>query len=97
MNLLIQLQLSNYDKKGRWILECDSGYQMCIGRVRHLLKLKPDIVIDILGPKRDTLITQPEFISPDIFTNVNVNWIEIDLIPNAVITRFDFDFDNIAA
>jgi hypothetical protein len=97
MNLLIQLQLSNYDKKGRWILECDSGYQMCIGRVRHLLKLKPDIVIDILGPKRDTLITQPESISPDIFTNVNVNWIEIDLIPNAVITRFDFDFDNIAA
>jgi hypothetical protein len=41
--LLIQTQLSNYDTNGFFILACDSGWQMMLGRVREILKLVPDI------------------------------------------------------
>ena len=91
MKLLVQLQLSNYDAKGAFILEADSGYQMCMGRIREMLKLVPDMEIDVLGAERYQLLTQPEDINPDIFATKRVKYIGIRIIPNALITRFDFN------
>lgn len=93
--LLTQLQLSNYDSNGNFILECDSGFQMAMGRMRELLKICPDLTIDVIGPLRGRLWTQPECIIPDLFKNRRIRWVEIDILPNALATRYDFNFDQI--
>lgn len=96
MKLLAQLQLSNYDSKGTWILEADSGFQMVFGRIREMLKINPELNIDVLGPRRNTLRTQPEHIVPSVFETNRVNWIEIDIVSNALVTRYDYNFEQIA-
>jgi len=96
VRLLVQTQLSNYDASGTWLLECDSGWQMCIGRVRELLKLSRDLRVTVLGPKRDRLRTQPEDVSQDVFGDVRVSYVEQRLIPNALATRYDFDMLDMA-
>lgn len=97
MNVLVQLQLSNYTLDGTWLLECDSGYQMCFGRIRELLRLHTGMRFDVLGPHRGALRMQPETISPDVFASGRVRWIEIPIIANALVTRYDFNFTAIAA
>lgn len=94
--ILIQTQLSNYDSTGTWILECDSGWQMMIGRLRELLKLRQNISVFITGPQRNTLKTQPEVVSHDVMCDSRVHYIPITLIPNALATRFDFNVLEIA-
>lgn len=93
---LIQCQLSNYTREGIFVLEADSGWQMMTGRVLEFLKLSPKMTIDIIGPCRFQLRTQPEKLNPTIFSGSRVRYIEIPIIPNALATRYDFDFDGIA-
>jgi hypothetical protein len=100
--MLIVTQLSNYDSNGKFILEADSGYQMMMGRVRELLKLVPDLHIDITGPYVDFMnpsdrqvITPPWYINPDLFQTGRVRYIENWIRPNALATRYDFDFESI--
>jgi hypothetical protein len=94
--MLLQLQLSNYDTSGMFIMECDSGSQMMFGRIREILKIIPDIQIDVLIPKRNKLRTQPEQITPELFETGQVHLIEIDILPNALATRYDFNFEVIS-
>jgi len=103
--LLVQLQLSNY-ANGKFVLECDSGYQMAMGRVREMLKHNPDLHVDIMGPVIDDMdgpdsnfiqtVTRPENINPDIFSTGRVTYRQHWIKPNALATRYDFDFDGIA-
>ena len=114
--LLVQTQLSNYDTKGKFILECDSGWQMVMGRVREMLKLNPDLQVDVMGPRLyDSLderytqvITAPKEVNPDMDWNYlqafvdptketrgRLNYIQHEIIPNALATRYDFDFDKL--
>lgn len=95
--LLVQLQLSNYDSNGTFILEADSGFQMCFGRIREMLKLNPELVIDVIGPKYLQLRTNPQQIVPDLFKTGRVRWLETFIIPNALATRYDFDVIEIAS
>ena len=95
MKLLAQLQLSNYDTHGKFLLECDSGFQMVFGRIREMLKRNPELRIDVIGPRRSTLRTQPESILPELFLQGKINWIEIDIISNALATRYDFNFTQV--
>lgn len=103
MKLLIQTQLSNYDVQGHLILECDSGWQMCINRAREMLKLNPTLRIDIMGPKTEQLITHPYDINPDLWNkhgpegDNRLRYVEHRIIPNALVTRYDFDWNGIAA
>lgn len=108
--MLIQTQLSNYDREGKFILEADSGWQMCMGRVREMLKLVPDLYIDIMGPMRDEddmdrqgqLITRPDAINPDLWNkhgeqgDGRLRYVPHYIIPNALATRYDFDFEMIS-
>ena len=115
--LLVQTQLSNYDTNGKFILECDSGWQMVMGRVREMLKLNPDLQVDVMGPRLyDTyvenasqVITMPKDVNPDMdwhylyaYTDPTkesrgrLNYIQHDIIPNALATRYDFNFDKLA-
>ena len=95
MNLLVQTQLSNYDTSGKFILEADSGWQMVMGRVRTLLELNPEIQVSIMCPERDQLATQPEGVNPDIINDSRVKCLHHRIIPNALATRYDFDFAGI--
>lgn len=95
--ILVQLQLSNYDSSGNWILEADSGFQMCFGRIREMLKLNSKLLFDVIGPTRNTLRTQPEDIVSDLFSTGKIHWIETSLVANALATRYDFNIREIAA
>lgn len=104
--LLVQTQLSNYDTKGNFILECDSGWQMVMGRVREMLKLNPDLQVDVMGPQLDQLITKPRDVNPDLdwhylYAYVDptkedrgrLNYIQHQIVPNALATRYDLNFE----
>ena len=90
-NLLIQVQLSNYDTHGKFILECDSNWQIWAWRSREMLKLNPELHIDLLIPAREQLMTQPEDFAPEAFESGRLHIIEKYTIPNAPATRYDFD------
>src|SRR5580692_3672277 len=87
--LLVQTQLSNYDREGKFSLECDSGWQMVMGRVREVLKLRPDIYVDVMCPSVEQLITQPETLNG---VSDRVQYLRQTVVPDAPVTRFDFDF-----
>lgn len=93
--LLVQTQLSNYDSKGKFILECDSGHQMIMGRVRELLKLNPELVIDVMVPQLETVVTLPQDINPDLPWNDRLFLIEHKIVPNALATRYNFNVEEI--
>lgn len=95
MHILMQLQLSNYDANGTFILEADSGHQMVMGRIREMLRLSPDTTFDVLGPMRSQLKTQPEDINSDLFSLGSVRWLSWPTESNALITRYDFQTKNI--
>jgi hypothetical protein len=89
--LLIQVQLSNYDTNGKFILECDSNWQIWAWRSREMLKLNPELEITLLIPAREQLMTQPEDFAPEAFESGRLFIIEKHTIPNAPATRYDFD------
>lgn len=111
--LLIQTQLSNYDTHGNFILECDSGWQMVVGRAREMLKLNPELQIDVMGPivykdfERPQVITPPHLINPDLNWNYlyayppantqreRLNYVQHQIIPNALATRYDLKLDSL--
>lgn len=88
-HLLIQTQLSNYTKEGKFVLECDSGWQMCISRARELLKLIPDLVIDITGPSVEQCITSP--FETKLLNDPRICYIPMYVPPHAVLSRHHFD------
>ncbi len=111
MRMLIQTQLSNYDTKGKFILECDSGWQMMMGRIRIMLRMVPDLHIDIMGPDTESsglerkhwqVMTDPVDVSPNLWEKYGpegedrLRYIDHRIIPNALVTRYDFNWTSIA-
>jgi hypothetical protein len=94
--LLVQCQLSNYDPNGKFILEADSGFQMVMGRAREMMKLLPNLYIDVMLPYDADVITHPYEIYPDLFMSGHMKIIQHEIIPNALATRYDFDLRKIA-
>jgi len=93
MRILFQTQLSNFIN-GKVGLAQDSGWQMCVGRIREMLKLSPDLKIDITGPRLEQLVEGPAKINPDLFTKDDrVIYKAHRVIPNALATRYDFNID----
>ena len=89
--LLIQVQLSNYDTNGKFILECDSNWQIWAWRSREMLKLNPELEIDLLIPGAGQLMTRPEDFAAEAFGSGRLRLIYKHTLPNAPATRFDFD------
>lgn len=100
--LLVQTQMSNYNAKGKWILEADSGFQMVMGRIRQMLKLNRDLHIDIMVPESENCITSAEDVYKDLWHQYGadgdqrLNYIEMPVIPNALVTRYDLPWTQIA-
>jgi hypothetical protein len=95
LRILVQTQLSNYDTNGLFILEADSGWQMVMGRVREMLK-DPDVrQIDIMCPSPAQLKTLPNQIYPLFKNDSRVRYIFHKVVPNALATRYDFNFEKL--
>lgn len=96
--MLIQTQLSNYNREGKFDLACDSGWQMVIGRARVLLDLDKSMFIDIMCPFFKDCIASPLTINLDLFEKFRsrLRVLQHDIIPNALSTRFDFNFDGLS-
>ena len=94
--VLMQMQLSNYDTQGRYILECDSNFQLTVGRTREWLKHDPTLHIDILVPNGYQTLTSPENLTEGIpgFAE-RVTFIRQKLTNHAIKTRYDFDFEHV--
>ena len=99
--MLVQTQLSNYDTKGKFLLECDSGWQMCINRCREMLKLDPELHIDITGPLLEAprqVINDPAQINSELWDahgpdgDGRPQYRPHNIISNALVTRYDFDW-----
>jgi len=95
MKLLVQTQLSNI-VNGRFDLSCDSGWVMCTGRIREMLKLNPELEVDITGPYYHQLVDLPISTNPDLFSSGHVRYLQHRVFPNAIATRYDFDFVHMA-
>ena len=83
--LLIQTQLSNYDISGKYILECDSGWNMMIGRIIEILKHNETLKIDILVPVDEQVLTKPEEI---VSQYANFNRVKFPPTPITVGSKF---------
>lgn len=104
--LLVQSQLSNYDTRGKFLLECDSGWQMCIGRVREMLRLNHDLDITMMGPivtgDKRQVMTHPHDINPDLWERYGdrgenrLHYFEHAIVPNALATRFDLNWTTLS-
>lgn len=94
--LLIQVQLSNYDTKGKFILECDSNWQIWAWRSREMLEINQELEIDLLLPLREQLMTQPEDIAPEAFKSGRLRTLHTRVLPNAPATRYDFNMMELA-
>ncbi len=101
--LLVQTQLSNYDSRGKFILECDSGWQMAMGRVREMLRLNPQLKIDVMCPSLhladaevSQVVTSPYVLNADLVATGRVRFIQHWIEPNALQTRYDFNVSGLA-
>jgi hypothetical protein len=80
-----------------FILEADSGWQMVMGRVRTMLAANPCLTIDVMMPLLDDVITSPAEINPDIVVGHDrLRFIEHEIMPNALATRYDFNWKHVA-
>jgi hypothetical protein len=99
--LLVQTQLSNI-VNGKFDLACDSGWQMTINRVREMLKLNSELEVTILGPLFSQLVDAPSEVDQQLWDKYDANgecrlvYVEISIIPNALLTRYDFDVHELA-
>jgi hypothetical protein len=57
--LLIQGQYSTYNAAGKFVLEADSNWGIWSWRAREMLKLNPELEIDLLIPDSSQLLTHP--------------------------------------
>lgn len=101
--LLIQTQLSNYNTQGKFILECDSGWQMVMGRVREMLKNNRNLHITVMCPEIGTqVVTPPYDINRDLWDQYGfygenrLLYLDCKVIPNALVTRYDFDWKSLS-
>ena len=106
--LLVQTQLSNI-VNGKFDLACDSGWQMTINRCREMLKLCPDLHIDIMGPalgdsEHDPtcqVVESPHDVTPDLWEKYGyvgakrLKYLGENILPNALVTRYDFQWFNV--
>lgn len=70
---------------------------MTLGRARVMLKLNPELEIDIMCPGAGQVVTAPEDLNRDLLMMYRgrLNFKHHKIIPNAPATRYDFDMDGV--
>jgi hypothetical protein len=107
--LLIQTQLSNINYvQNRFDLACDSGWQMVMGRVREMLRLNPELHIDVMCPYWDLdgqcqVVQPPQEVYPSLWAahgpqgDQRLRYFEHWIETNALVTRYDFDWHGLSS
>lgn len=97
MKLLVQTQLSNI-VNGKFDLTADSGWNMCMGRIREMLKQNPELEIDVTCPLWNQLVEggAPWNTNWDLYATGRVQFIQHYVIPNALATRYNFNFEEMS-
>ena len=90
--ILWVLQLSNYTTDGKFILTADSNWQIFITKAAQIKRLAPDVRIDVLVPEESNCTENIEQLLEDASVSDTINPIRIPIVPNALVTRFDFPF-----
>ena len=93
--ILYQLQLSAYDTLGRFILSADSNWNIFVQKCVQLVKLDPDIKLDVLVPESRNLLEDPDLILRELGVRKNVSLVPLPIRPSAVITRYDFPWSDV--
>lgn len=109
--LLVQTQLSSIDANYKFVLEHDSGWQMSINRIREMLRLNPDLVIDVMGPRcaelgdgfTSQVKTEPWDVNPDLWNehgadgDNRLRYVGVEVVPHALAARFDFKWTSVVS
>jgi hypothetical protein len=108
--LLVQTQLSNINyKHNKFDLACDSGWQMVMGRVREMLRLNKDLDITVMCPimenegyEKSQVVEHPVDVCKVLWKqhgcdgDNRLHFFGHNVLPNALVTRFDFDWAGLA-
>lgn len=108
--LLIQTQLSNINyKHNKFDLACDSGWNMVMGRVGEMLARNPDLDITVMCPimedegyEKNQCVDHPVDVCKVLWEkhgpdgDRRLNFFGHNILPNALVTRFDFDWSGLA-
>jgi hypothetical protein len=91
--ILYQLQLSNYDAKGQFILTADSNWQIFVTKMLEMVKVDPDILVYVLTPNAMDCLESPGTLLMDLGLLNNVKVIQLPIAANALRTRYDFPWE----
>jgi hypothetical protein len=108
--LLVQTQLSNINyKHNKFDLACDSGWQMVMGRVREMLRLNPELDVTVMCPimedegyEKSQVVAHPVDVCNTLWERYGadgedrLHFFGHNILPNALVTRFDFDWSGLA-
>lgn len=93
--ILWQLQLSSYDSFGKFILTADSNWQIFALKAAEMVKVDPNIKIDVLVPFNQSCTEDLTKLLLEHGLGSNVELVELNIASNALQTRFDFDWSHV--
>ena len=93
-HILWQLQLSA-TYKGKFSLEMDSNWNVFIMKAREMLRIDPTLSIDVLVPYHENCVEDVSQSIIEAGITHGVAPIEIPIVTNALITRYDFPWEDI--
>lgn len=97
--ILWQLQLSLYNEQGKFVFTADSNWQMMATKLLNMLKLNPELYVDILvpdvkdcaeGEKPAELLWK--LLGQQLFKRVKL--LSVPIAPSALRTRYDFPYES---
>lgn len=95
-HVLVQLQLSNYNRDGFFILTADSNWQIFVLKAVQMIKINPTIKIDVIVPLDGDCLESPYVLLREHGLEQHVKLISVPIAPNAPRTRFDFPWRTVS-
>jgi hypothetical protein len=92
--VLWQLQLSATNN-GKFSLSMDSNWNVFLSKAQQMLRIDPTLRIDVLVPYHESCVEDVVQAIIDADIPCGVTPIEIPIITNALITRYDFPWEDI--
>lgn len=96
-NILFQLQLSSYDVNGIFNMIADSNWQVFVSKAINMIKVDSNIHFDVIVPEHHQCKENLYDILRLHNLHKNVSLIELRIAPNALKTRYDFDYSRYEA
>jgi len=92
IHMLVQLQLSNYTLEGKFYLTGDSNWRLFVTKASYMIQCNANMSFVVIVPERDQCIEDLEKELSDAGLSDYVKLVHTPIVPNAVVTRFDFSW-----